>query len=267
MSARLQNLKFFLLDMDGTIYLGSRPIPGAPEFIRFLRDTGRRFLFFTNNPTRDARQYSDKLSKMGIEAAPSDILTSGEATVSYLLRETPYRRLYVLGTPSFEDELSRAGFALTETEPEALILSFDKTLTYAKLERACLLLQAGLPYLATNPDMVCPTEYGPIPDCGSMAALIEAATGRTPRFIGKPNSEMVDMGLLKIGAGKDRTAMVGDRLYTDMEMAFRSGVTPILVLSGESSMEDAERTDKKPDYVFASVRELQKAMEEGLSVY
>jgi HAD superfamily hydrolase (TIGR01457 family) len=263
MKTRLDDLKFFLLDMDGTIYLGSRVIPGAPEFIRFLRETGRKFLFFTNNPTSSARQYSDKLCGMGIDAAPADVLTSGEATVSFLLHETQYRRLCVLGTPSFESELAEAGFAVNDPEPEAVVLAFDKTLTYAKLERACLLLQKGLPYFATNPDRVCPTDYGYIPDCGAIAALIESATGRSPRFIGKPNKEMIDMGMLKLGANKEQTAMVGDRLYTDMEMAFRSGVTPILVLSGESSQEDADQSGRRPDYIFKSIDELRRAMCEG----
>lgn len=255
----LRDLESFLLDMDGTIYLGPNPIPGASEFIAFLRKTGRKFLFFTNNPSADAAQYARKLAGMRIDATPADILTAGEATVRYLLDETPHRRLFVLGTPSFEAELTRAGFTL-EGDPEAVVLAFDKTLTYAKLERACLLLRAGLPYIATNPDKVCPTDYGYIPDCGAMAALLEAAAGRSPKFIGKPNPEMVRMGMRKLGARYETTAMVGDRLYTDMAMAFNSGIRSILVLSGESTREDAERADRRPDHIFQSVRELQHAL-------
>lgn len=259
-SSALARLECLLLDMDGTVYIGANPIDGAAEFIAFLRETGRRFVFFTNNPSADAAAYSEKLKAMGIDAAPEDILTAGEATVRYLLSRTPYRRVYVLGTPSFECEVRRAGLELTEEEPDAVILSFDKTLTYAKLERACHLLRDGLPYIATNPDLVCPVEDGYIPDCGAMAALIEAATGRTPVYVGKPNAMMVQMGMEKLGAAPAATAMVGDRLYTDMEMAYRAGITSVLVLSGETRPEDVQGAERKPDFVFPSVRELKTAM-------
>ena len=247
--------------MDGTIYLGPNPIPGSPEFLQFLRESGRKRLFFTNNPTVDAQQYSVKLGKMGIPAEPEDILTSGEATARYLISETPYRRLFILGTPSLEAELTRAGLIPVQDNPDAVLLSFDKTLTYAKLEKACLFLRAGLPYVATNPDKVCPTEYGPIPDCGAMAALLSSATeGREPKFIGKPNPEMIRMGLQKINADPHTTAMVGDRLYTDMQMAYNAGITSILVLSGETTLEDVRRASRKPDFVLASVRELHELL-------
>ncbi|HNR29664.1 MAG TPA: HAD-IIA family hydrolase [Candidatus Hydrogenedentes bacterium] len=257
---RLRRLRYFLLDMDGTVYLGPRPIPGAPEFIRHLRDSGRRRLFFTNNPTRDAAAYSEKLGRMGIEATPEDILTAGEATVRYLRTQTPYRKLYTVAPESFAAELEAAGFVLDDASPEAVVISFDTSLTYAKLERACLLLRQGLPYVATNPDKVCPTEYGFIPDCGAIAALIEAATGRTPKFIGKPDPEMARMGMAKIGAAPETTAMVGDRLYTDMRMARAAGIASVLVLSGETTAADLEAAEDAPDFVFPSVRELHRAL-------
>ena len=256
----LGSLRHFFLDMDGTIYLGPHSISGAAEFVAYLRKSGRNFLFFTNNPTLDARKYSEKLAGMGIEARPEDVLTSGEALARYLVSQTPYRRLYVLGTPSFEEELRRAGLELTQKEPDAVVLSFDKTLTYAKLEQAALLLREGLPYLATNPDKVCPTEYGPIPDCGAIAALLREATGRTPKYAGKPNAEMIIMGMQKLGASPRAAAMVGDRTYTDMQMAYNAGITSVLVLSGETKEEDIEHLDRKPDYVFGSVAELHAAL-------
>ena len=253
----------FLLDMDGTIYLGKGPIPGAPEFLRYLTETGHKRLFFTNNPTSDSEQYAAKLAGMGIEAAPGDILTSGEATARYLVSETAFRRVFVLGTPSLEAELCRAGIELTDDNPDAVVLSFDKTLTYAKLETACLLLRDGTPYIATNPDKVCPTDYGDIPDCGAIAALVYEATGRMPKFIGKPNPEMVRMGLDKLGATPENTAMVGDRLYTDMQMAYDSGIASILVLSGEATRDDVDQADRKPDYVIESVVELHHMLQKG----
>jgi len=259
---RLRRVRAFLLDMDGTVYLGPNPIPGSPEFLRFLVESGRKRLFFTNNPTVDAARYAAKLEGMGIVAEASDILTSGEATARYLASETPYRRVYVVGTSSFEDELRRAGIEPVFDQPEAVVLAFDKTLTYAKLEQACLLLRAGLPYIATNPDKVCPTEYGYIPDCAATAALLSAATnGREPKYIGKPNAEMIRMGLQKLGVRPEETAMVGDRLYTDMQMAYNAGIASILVLSGETTREVLARTERQPDYVFESVRELHRHLE------
>lgn len=257
---RLCDIQGFLLDMDGTVYLGPHPIPGAAAFIQYLQKTEIPFLFLTNNPSADAVYYRDKLARMGIAVEPSNILTAGAATAAYLRDETPYRKLCVLGTPSFEQELLRAGMELDTETPEAVVIAFDKTLTYAKLERACLLLNEGLPYIATNPDRVCPTEYGYIPDCGSIAALIEAATGRTPRFIGKPEPDFARTALHFLGTDAACTAMVGDRLYTDMAMAKRADMAGILVLSGESTAEDVEKTPDPPDFVFPSVRELHQAV-------
>ena len=256
----LKCMTAFLLDLDGTIYLGPNALPGAVEFIQFIKDSGRKHLFFTNNSSANATQYSTKLSRMGIPAAPTDILTSGEATIRYLLTETSYRRLYVLGTPSFEQEVREAGLELTEKDPDAVVLAFDRTLTYTKLEKACLFLRADLPYFATNPDKVCPTEYGYIPDCASMAALLFTSTGKTPRYIGKPNPEMIHMGLQKIGADPSHTAMVGDRLYTDMQMAYNAGITSILVLSGETTKNDLRTAERMPDYILDSVQELHQKM-------
>jgi HAD superfamily hydrolase (TIGR01450 family) len=248
------------LDMDGTVNLGPTPVEGALEFLHFLKETGRRRLFLTNNPTSDASIYSEKLRKMGIEAAPQDILTSGEATARHLVSQTPYRRIFAIGTPSFETELERAGLIVTKDSPEAVVLAFDKTLTYAKLETACLLLREGLPYFATNPDKACPTDNGFIPDCGAIAALLEAASDRTPQYIGKPSTEMLRMALRKLNVEQSSAAMVGDRLYTDMKMARDSGVTAILVLSGETKESDLLEAVVKPDYIFPSLRELHKAL-------
>lgn len=259
-AAALARLRHFLIDLDGTIYLGRDIIPGAAEFVQFLRDTDRRYLFFTNNSSKSARAYADKLSAMGVPSTPDNVLSSGEATVRYLLSETPYRRVFAVGTPSFEAELRDAGFTLSEDGAEAVVLAFDSTLTYAKLERACLLLREGLPYYATNPDKVCPTEYGYIPDCGSMAALLREATGRTPEFVGKPNPAMIRMGMQKIGATPETTAMVGDRLYTDMQMAYNADTASILVLSGETKRNDLDAAERSPDFVFDSVRDLHAAL-------
>ncbi|HOK10427.1 MAG TPA: HAD-IIA family hydrolase [Candidatus Hydrogenedens sp.] len=253
---QIEDIQCFLLDMDGTIYLGNRPIPGAKEFIGHLKLTGKKYLFFTNNPTKDAEQYQKKLGMLGIHVSKEHILTSGMATVEYLKRNTTYKKLFTVAPPSFEKELIRAGFHLVQDEPDAVVISFDITLTYEKLRKATYWLLQGLPYIATNPDLVCPTEDGPIPDCGSIAKLLHASTGREPRYIGKPNPEMIEMALKILNMRPQFTAMVGDRLYTDMEMAYRAGVTSILVLSGETTMEQLNKIEKKPDYIFPSISEL-----------
>ena len=259
-SEALQGIAAFLIDLDGTIYLGSRRLPGAQEFIQRLRATKRRFLFLTNNPSKDAREYGDKLRRLGIEAGERDIFTSGMATVGFLLKKGTKRRVFLLGTPSLEREFTGAGFVLTEDAPDYVVLAFDTTLTYAKIEKAAHLLRAGVEFIATNPDLVCPTERGPIPDCGSFAAMFKAATGREPRVIGKPNREMAQAALDLLGARPEQSAMVGDRLYTDMRMAKETGMKAILVLSGEAREADIANSPWKPDIVAPSVKELAELM-------
>jgi HAD superfamily hydrolase (TIGR01457 family) len=252
------------MDMDGTTYLGHRLLPGAKGFFRLLNRRGIPYLFFTNNSSKDRFLYRDKLVGMGLHVTPDQIITSGEATALYLSTRTPHRRLYVLGTPSLESEFRDAGFVLAERDVDAVVLGFDTTLTYAKLERACHLLRGGAAFVATHPDKVCPTERGPVPDCGSMAALLVKATGVRPVVIGKPNRRMVTMALRKVGPGyrPREVAIVGDRLYTDIRMGRRAGLVSILVLSGETRREELEKTRDIPHYVFQSVRDLTRAMRE-----
>jgi len=261
MQRDLAQIQYFFLDMDGTLYLGDRLLPGATDLIAYLQRSGRRYLFFTNNPTRSPAAYAEKLTRLGIHATAEQVLTSGEVMIRFLKRHTVYTRLYVIGTPSFESELRRAGFTLSREDPQAVILAFDTTLTYEKLVGATHWLRGGLPYYATNPDKVCPTEDGFIPDCGATAALLEAATGRTPKYVGKPYAEMVEAGLEKLGADPGRTAIVGDRLYTDMAMGFAAGITPILLLSGETRPGDLEGADLHPPFVFPSAAELTQALQ------
>lgn len=263
MKRPLAAIRAFLMDMDGTVYLGKRLLPGAKGFFRLLDRRGAPYLFFTNNSSADRTQYRDKLAGMGLDVAADRIITSGEATALYLATQTPWRRVFVLGTPSLERELRDAGLTLADEGVDAVVLGFDKTLTYAKLERACHLLRGGAAFIATHPDKVCPTDRGPIPDTGSMIALLRTATGRKPRVIGKPEPRMVRMAIRKLGAGYgprgfrgSDIAIVGDRLYTDMRMGRRAGLTSILVLSGETRRDDLATARDKPDYVFPGVREL-----------
>ncbi len=252
----LADIRLFLLDMDGTVYLGNRLLPGSLDFLRYLDETGRDHLFLTNNSSRNAHYYAKKLTKLGWPAQPGEILTSGEATALYLGGVKPGARIFLLGTPDLETEFTSHGFVLTDEEPDYVVLGFDMTLTYDKLVRACDLIRAGVPFIATHPDINCPTEIGYIPDCGAMTALVAASTGITPKVIGKPNREIIDALFRKKPVRRDQVAMVGDRLYTDIVMGHNAGVRSILVLSGEAKREDIQAATIKPDFVFAGLGEL-----------
>ncbi len=256
----LADIRLFLLDMDGTVYLGSRLLPGSLDFLRYLSETGRDHLFLTNNSSRNATYYAEKLTRLGWPARPEEVLTSGEATALYLGGLKPAARIYLLGTPDLEQEFSAHGFVLTEEQPDYVVLGFDMTLTYEKLVRACDLIRAGVPFIATHPDFNCPTETGYIPDCGAMIALITASTGVKPQVIGKPNREIIDAMFRKKPVERSPVAMVGDRLYTDIVMGHNAGVASVLVLSGEAKLQDIEEAPIKPDYVMSGLAELHAAL-------
>ena len=256
MPQNLSKIGAFMLDMDGTIYVGETLLPGARRFIDTLDRLGRNYVFFTNNSSRDAAQYQRKLRRMGIRTPRDRIVTSGTATALYLSGLGESVRAYVLGVPSFEREMERAGIVLTDSDPEYVVLGFDKTLTYQKLEKACFFLQAGAKFVAAHPDIVCPTERGNIPDIGSMIAMIKAATGVSPKIIGKPYRTMVDMALRRMNAERSEAAIIGDRLYTDIRMGKRAGITTVLVLSGETKRHQVHTSKWKPDHVFPSLKEV-----------
>ena len=245
-----------LLDLDGTLYMGERPIPGAARFVQDARAAGRRLLFLTNNSSRSAADWAAKLGRLGFNATADEVFSSGRATALYLARTAPGKRVYLLGTDALRGELAEQGVACADDGAEIVVVGFDTGLTYARLTRACRYLLDGLPFIATHPDRVCPTEDGPIPDAGSFLALIEAATGRRPDvIIGKPNQPLIDGALERLRLRPQEVAMVGDRLYTDMAMARAAGLTAVLVLSGETTPAMLERLapEARPDIVIASV--------------
>ncbi|MFA6027424.1 MAG: HAD-IIA family hydrolase [Patescibacteria group bacterium] len=253
----LKNIKGFLIDMDGTTYLSHRLLPGAKDFLDFLHRNKKPYLFFTNNPSSSVKDYVKKFHELGLtQVKEKNIITSGQATIEYL-KSHKINKIYLLATPSYEAEIKKAKIKLTDRNPQAVILSFDKTLTYKKLETAAhLLANKKIKYIATNPDLVCPTINGPIPDCGAIAALLEKATGRIPLYIGKPNKGMVLAAAKRLGLKPETMAIIGDRLYTDMKMAINHKLTSILVLSGETKKSDLQKSDLEPDYVFENLREL-----------
>ncbi len=256
----LQGKRLFLLDMDGTIYLDDTLFDGTLDFLNYVNQTGRKYLFLTNNSSRGVDAYIEKMARLGIAASASDFLTSTDAMIDYLDRHG-YRgkRLYGFGTASFRKQLKDAGFSVTdrlEDGIDALISGFDRELTFQKLEDACILLGRGVDWLATNPDWVCPTWYGYVPDCGSVSWMLTKATGRTPRFIGKPEPEMALLAMEKYGCTKEQTVIVGDRIYTDIACGIHAGIDAAFVLSGEGTMADVEASEEKPTHIYANIREL-----------
>jgi len=252
----LDKVKCFLLDMDGTFYLGKRLLPGALEFMDYLKTKAIDYLFLTNNSSKDAGLYAQKIRQMGFDVHEDRIFTSGEATTIYLKKKMPNARVYLVGTPSLEKEFENSGFQLVQDAPDAVVLGFDTTLTYEKIWKICDFVRSGKPYIATHPDFNCPTEEGYMPDIGSFIALIEASTGRKPDVVvGKPEEYIVHAVEEKTGLNPAQIAMVGDRLYTDIALG-KVGITTILVLSGETNKEDLNKSKFKPDFVFRDLKEL-----------
>ncbi len=249
--------------MDGTLYLGGRLFPETLPFLDTLEKTARKYIFFTNNSSKSRVEYLEKLSAMGIKTSPERIITSGTATISHIRSLNSSAGIYLMGTPGLEKEFTDAGFNLKAAHPDFVVLGFDKTLTYKKIEEGAYYIKKGVPFIATHPDLVCPTEDGSIPDTGSMIEMFYLSTGVRPLVIGKPNPGMIEAALKLTKGTPEDTAMVGDRYYTDMEMGFRSGIKTVLVLSGETKREDVEGFKRKPDYVIENVGEITKAIKQG----
>lgn len=256
----LKHKKLFVLDMDGTFYLGNKLFEGSLDFVEKVRAKGGEFLFFTNNSSKTASFYRKKLAAMGCFVDEGSIVTSGDVTIRFLQENYRDAGVYLVGTDLLKDSFERGGVKLTDADPDIVVLSFDTSLTYEKIERACTFIRNGALFIATHPDLNCPTEDGFIPDCGSMCAMVSASTGAEPKYLGKPYKETVDMIKLITGRSDDEIAFVGDRLYTDIAIGVNNGITSILVLTGETSLADAERSQIKPDFIFESLYALGRAL-------
>lgn len=261
----LKNKKLFLLDMDGTIYVDSVLIPGAENFINTLISQGKDYVFLTNNSSKSTEEYINKLRKLNIPADESNIFTSANATTLYLKNSNKDLKLYVVGTSSFKKHLEKEGFIIFETyneEVNCLVIAYDTELTYEKLDIACRLLKKDILYIATNPDLVCPTRKNEfIPDCGSFCQMIKNATKKEPIVIGKPNREMIETVAQMKNKSLNEFALIGDRLYTDIACSLNAGVTSILVLTGETKKEDLHNTRYTPDYIFDSIYDIWEILE------
>ncbi len=257
--------KLYIFDMDGTIYLGNQVFPYAIRFIKNLRKSGRRVLFFTNNASHSPAFYLEKLTRLGFEPTADEIMTSGDVTAEFLLRHRAGQSVYLVGTDDLVNNFRERGIKLLtgkEDRADIVITSFDTTLTYEKLDNACRLIRGGSEYLSTHPDFNCPTETGFIPDSGAIAAFVTASTGKVPTYFGKPYKETVEMICEATGCTKEEMCIFGDRLYTDIAIGKRHGVTAVLVLSGETQPADVNEAAEadKPDFVFDSLDNVDLAM-------
>lgn len=258
--ARLRGIRHVALDMDGTIYMGMSLFDYTKPFLARLKQMGITYSFLTNNPSTSIADYLKKLAGMGIEATADEMYTTALATIDYLKTHLPSaRRLFILGTPSMTSEFVKAGFEVAEDSaddrPDAVVVAFDKTLSYARLCRAAWWIQQGLPYIATNPDRVCPTDEPTVlVDCGSICKCLEHATSRQPDItLGKPDPNMLSGIMQRYGLRADEIAMVGDRIYTDVQMAFNAGAFGVLVLSGETTLDIVAEAPRKPDLTADSI--------------
>ena len=256
----LQTIKLYLFDMDGTLYLGDRLYDFTIDLLQTIRATGGRYLFMTNNSSKSVEDYIRKLEKMGIAATREDFITSSQATAYYLHKHHEGQTLYVCGTESLKAELRREGFTLTENtdDTDCIVMGFDTELTFRKLHDVSYLLltRPEIPYIATNPDLVCPTEFGSVPDCGSVCQMLQNVSGRLPVVIGKPSALMPQLAMEKWGVTGSQTCVIGDRIYTDIKSGLNAGALTVLVLSGETTRVILEASEEKPHLVLSDAGEI-----------
>ena len=259
---RLLNIKMFVLDMDGTIYLGDRLFPYTKSFLGAVEESGREYCFYTNNSSKNRAAYLEKLRKMGIIVPPEKMLVSNQVILKWLGGNRPGKRAYVVGTEPLIEDFRLAGIELDDMAPDYVVLGFDTGLTYEKLSKACHFIRNGAEVFGVNPDLNCPVEGGFIPDCGSIAALVGASTGVQCEFFGKPSRHTLDYILEQSGYEPQEVAVVGDRLYTDIAVAAGTEVTSILVMSGETTGEMLANSDIKPDIIAENVGEVGEYLRE-----
>ena len=255
----LRKKKLWLFDMDGTIYEEEQLFDGTLDLLQWIVDNGGKYVFITNNSSKSVVDYIKKVNRLGISADLDNFFTSAQATILWLEKNHPGAKVYCQGTRSLVDELKVAGIDVTENvEPVDIVLvGFDMELTTAKLRNTCEILSTqDVVYIATNPDLVCPVMFGFIPDCGSICAMIKNATGKEPKYIGKPEPTMVDIVREREGMTVEKTVVVGDRLYTDIATGLNARVTAVCVLTGEATVEEIGNGDIKPTYTFSSIKDI-----------
>lgn len=254
---KISNIDLFVLDMDGTIYLGDIVLEGAVDFCKRIVESGRKLIYFTNNASKAPEDYVNKLTRLGYPCERSNVVTSGDVTIAYLNKYHKGESVYLVGTQNLEKSFTDAGIPLSR-DAGIVVVSFDLTLTYEKLEHACTLIRNGAVFYSTHPDINCPTPGGFIPDSGAICGAVTLSTGVEPKYFGKPYAETAEMIELLSGVERSRTAMVGDRLYTDIALGKKNGLCAVLVMSGETTEEMLQNAspEELPDLKFPSVKEI-----------
>lgn len=252
----LKNKKLFLFDMDGTIYIDNKLIDGTLQLLEKIKQSGSKYVFITNNSSKSVNDYVKKLASIGIKSNSEEFFTSSQATAIYIKKHFPGKLVYCMGTKSLINELKSSGINVTEEIDDnigVVLIGFDTELTAKKLKDVCYLLTKDLPYIATNCDYVCPVSFGYIPDCGSYAQIICNATKKMPKFIGKPEPDMINIVAAKLNYKLKDIVVIGDRLYTDIKAGANANVDTICVLSGETTLKDLNESKIKPTYTLNSV--------------
>ena len=255
----LRQKKLYLLDMDGTLYLDNDVFPHCLDFLQTVKKNGGRYLYLTNNSSKSVDKYVEKMNRIGIPATSDEFFTSTDAACVFLKTHYHGKKIYALGTTSFRDQLTKAGFPITdhlEDDIDCLLMGYDTELVYRKLEDACILLGKDIAYYATNPDWVCPTAYGYVPDCGSVAEMLYRATKKRPYFIGKPEPAIAQLAIEKAGYQLEDAVLIGDRIYTGIACGVNAGITTVLVFSGEATREDWEKSEVKPTFTCDSIADI-----------
>lgn len=260
--------KGFIFDLDGTVYLSDQLIPGADMIIGLLREKGRKVVFLSNKPIQTREDYASKLTRLGIPTRPDEVINSTFVMAHYLKRTAPHAKLFVVGETPFIEELERAGFEITEEPKEVdyVVVAFDRTFDYRKLNIAFQSIKRGAHFVATNPDRTCPVEGGEIPDCAGMIAAIEAVTERKVEIIvGKPSPLMIQAALEGMGLKPEDCILIGDRLETDIKMGKDSGIATGIVLTGvtdEKTLKEYRHSSLRPDFVFQSIADVENLIVE-----
>ena len=261
---QIKSKKLFLLDIDGTVSFDATPFDGTLDFCEAVRKKGAKYIFITNNSTKSNKDYVDKFLKMGIDVDESNFITATSATIIYLKENFDGKLIYVMGTKSFIDELVAHGIKVTEdpdSGADAVLVAYDSELSYDKLVKTCKILETtDVPFLGTNPDLVCPVGFGYVPDCGSICKMVSEACKREPLYIGKPSDVMVRVAMEENGASHEDTVVIGDRLYTDIACGINGGVDTIVVFTGEAKFEDLADTEFKPTYYCENIRSIYEAI-------
>jgi len=272
----LRETELFVLDMDGTFYLGDEILDGALDFLEAVKRAGKRYIFFTNNSSVSSENYIEKLKKMKCHISKDMIMTSGDVMIRFLKSKYPDKSVYLLGTPELEKSFKDAGVSLFVSErdekaamshaicekiPDIVVVAFDKTLNYEKLSNACVYIMKGAEFLATHLDINCPVKDGFIPDCGAICAAIELSTKVSPKYVGKPFKETVDMVVDATGVEPGKISFVGDRIYTDVATGVNNGAMGVLVLTGECKLSEVPDSEVQPDVIFDSIKEMGELLE------